>query len=589
MSKWVVAAKSADFKKIADRFDIDPVVARVMRNRDLIDMDEMESFLYGEDDALHDPYLLPDMDKATEIILEAIDKGQHIRIIGDYDVDGVTSTYILYKGIEGLGGRVDYAIPHRVTDGYGVNEQLIRQAHEDGVELIVTCDNGIAAVDAFEVAKELGLRCLITDHHEVPYDEAKGERTYIYPYAEAIVNPKRHDSRYPYANICGAMVAYKLILALARRRHIEESLLKGLMEMAGFGTVCDVMELRDENRAVVRMALKSMNNTANLGIKALRAVNSIDDKPVSSYHLGFILGPCINATGRLDSAALSLELLLSTSYEDAVVKATELKNLNDLRKDLTEKGVKEAYDIIEREHMEDDRVLVVYHPTLHESLAGIVAGRIRERYYRPTFVITEGEDSLKGSGRSIETYHMYEELCKVSELLDKFGGHKMAAGVSFSKDKLEEFRRMLNDNCTLTEDDLEEKVVIDVPMPVGYVTEKLVRDLDVLEPFGPGNTKPVFADKNLRLMKARTMGKSGDMAKFTVADARGLTYEMVLFRGLDGMKEYASAKYDEASWDKLFADGYRGDDGLIMDMIYYPGINEFRGMRSLQYVIQDYK
>lgn len=589
MSKWVVAAKSADFKKIADRFDIDPVVARVMRNRDLIDMDEMESFLYGEDDALHDPYLLPDMDKATEIILEAIDKGQHIRIIGDYDVDGVTSTYILYKGIEGLGGRVDYAIPHRVTDGYGVNEQLIRQAHEDGVELIVTCDNGIAAVDAFEVAKELGLRCLITDHHEVPYDEAGGERTYIYPYAEAIVNPKRHDSRYPYANICGAMVAYKLILALAGRRHIEESLLKGLMEMAGFGTVCDVMELRDENRAVVRMALKSMNNTANLGIKALRAVNSIDDKPVSSYHLGFILGPCINATGRLDSAALSLELLLSTSYEDAVVKATELKNLNDLRKDLTEKGVKEAYDIIEREHMEDDRVLVVYHPTLHESLAGIVAGRIRERYYRPTFVITEGEDSLKGSGRSIETYHMYEELCKVSELLDKFGGHKMAAGVSFSKDKLEEFRRMLNDNCTLTEDDLEEKVVIDVPMPVGYVTEKLVRDLDVLEPFGPGNTKPVFADKNLRLMKARTMGKSGDMAKFTVADARGLTYEMVLFRGLDGMKEYASAKYDEASWDKLFADGYRGDDGLIMDMIYYPGINEFRGMRSLQYVIQDYK
>lgn len=589
MSKWVVAAKSADFKKIADRFDIDPVVARVMRNRDLIDMDEMESFLYGEDDALHDPYLLPDMDKATEIILEAIDKGQHIRIIGDYDVDGVTSTYILYKGIEGLGGRVDYAIPHRVTDGYGVNEQLIRQAHEDGVELIVTCDNGIAAVDAFEVAKELGLRCLITDHHEVPYDEAGGERTYIYPYAEAIVNPKRHDSRYPYANICGAMVAYKLILALAGRRHIEESLLKGLMEMAGFGTVCDVMELRDENRAVVRMALKSMNNTANLGIKALRAVNSIDDKPVSSYHLGFILGPCINATGRLDSAALSLELLLSTSYEDAVVKATELKNLNDLRKDLTEKGVKEAYDIIEREHMEDDRVLVVYHPTLHESLAGIVAGRIRERYYRPTFVITEGEDSLKGSGRSIETYHMYEELCKVSELLDKFGGHKMAAGVSFSKDKLEEFRMMLNDNCTLTEDDLEEKVVIDVPMPVGYVTEKLVRDLDVLEPFGPGNTKPVFADKNLRLMKARTMGKSGDMAKFTVADARGLTYEMVLFRGLDGMKEYASAKYDEASWDKLFADGYRGDDGLIMDMIYYPGINEFRGMRSLQYVIQDYK
>lgn len=589
MSKWVVAAKSADFKKIADRFDIDPVVARVMRNRDLIDMDEMESFLYGEEDALHDPYLLPDMDKATEIILEAIDKGQHIRIIGDYDVDGVTSTYILYKGIEGLGGRVDYAIPHRVTDGYGVNEQLIRQAHEDGVELIVTCDNGIAAVDAFEVAKELGLRCLITDHHEVPYDEAGGERTYIYPYAEAIVNPKRHDSRYPYANICGAMVAYKLILALAGHRHIEEALLKGLMEMAGFGTVCDVMELRDENRAVVRMALKSMNNTANLGIKALRAVNSIDDKPVSSYHLGFILGPCINATGRLDSAALSLELLLSTSYEDAVVKATELKNLNDLRKDLTEKGVKEAYDIIEREHMEDDRVLVVYHPTLHESLAGIVAGRIRERYYRPTFVITEGEDSLKGSGRSIETYHMYEELCKVSELLDKFGGHKMAAGVSFSKDKLEEFRRMLNDNCTLTEDDLEEKVVIDVPMPVGYVTEKLVRDLDVLEPFGPGNTKPVFADKNLRLMKARTMGKSGDMAKFTVADVRGLTYEMLLFRGLDGMKEYASAKYDEASWDKLFADGYRGDDGLIMDMIYYPGINEFRGMRSLQYVIQDYK
>ena len=588
MAKWVMNAKKADFMALSERLGIDPVVVRVMRNRDLLTIEDMNQFLNGTEKDMHSPWLLNDMDKAVDIILEAVSLGKRIRIIGDYDVDGVTSTFILVKGIRAVGGHVDYSIPNRVTDGYGINESLITTAADDGIELIITCDNGIAAKDAFLIAKEKGITCVITDHHEVPYEEADGEINYIYPDVEAIINPKRHDSTYPFKGICGAMVAYKLICALNDKSPIQADILYELREMAGFGTVCDVMELKDENRIVVKLALQDMNYSHNIGIRALRKVCDLEKKDMSAFHLGFVLGPCINATGRLDSASLSLELLLTESFEDAVVKASELKRLNDIRKELTEKGVEEAFKVIEEKGIADNDVMVVYLPELHESLAGIVAGRVRERFYRPTIVITKTDEGLKGSGRSIESYNMHEELTKVAELFTKFGGHKMAAGLSLEESNLAALNSRLNENSKLSLDDLQEKIVIDVPMPMGYVTEKLISDLDVLEPFGTGNQKPVFATKNVCFVSFSPMGKNGDMGKFKVITEDNCRRELILFRGLKDFEDTLNSKYGADAWENLKS-GICPDSGYLMDVVYYPGINEFRGVKSIQYIMQNYK
>lgn len=584
MSKWVVTAKSADFNKIGEYFGIDPVVARLLRNRDLVTLEEIESFLKGKEEDCHSPYLLPDMEKAVSIIVGAIEEKQSIRIVGDYDVDGVTSTFILLKGLKAMGADVDYAIPNRVLDGYGVNENLIEQANNDKRNIIITCDNGIAAFDAFERAGELGIKCIITDHHEVKFEDNGISKEYIYPKAEAIVNPKRHDSKYPFKGICGAMVAYKLICALGDKLDLDGNVKAELREMAGLGTVCDVMELRDENRIIVRLALKSMENSSNIGIRALRKVCEIDKKPISSYHMGFIMGPCINATGRLDDATLSLKLLLSENMEEAVATATKLKGLNDLRKDLTEQGLKQALAAIEENRLYENRVIVVYLPEVHESLAGIIAGRIREKYYRPAFVLTNGEEGIKGSGRSIEAYHMYEELLKVSEVLTRYGGHKMAAGVSLEKEKLSDFIEGLNNNCKLSKDELTEKTVIDVPMPLSYVNERIVNDLSILEPFGQGNQKPVFADKDLRLLSVKPIGKTGDMAKLAVTKNGSDRYELLLFRGF---KEFEERLTENGVMD---ISGNSTDySNIILDIIYYPGINGYNGRKSLQFIVQDFK
>ena len=605
MANWVVSAKKADFGRIAEHFGIDPVIARVMRNRDLISIEEMGEFIGGSMDDMHDAGDLPDINKASEIILDAIKSGCHIRIIGDYDVDGVTSTFILYRGMSSLGANVDYAIPNRVTDGYGINENLIRQAKEDDVALIVTCDNGIAAADSISLARELGIDIVITDHHEVPYVEENDKKQYIYPDALAIVNPKRHDSIYPYKEICGAMVAYKLITYINARlktsdyilpggTYIKESTIDELTEMAGFGTVCDVMPLRDENRIVVKKSFELMANSNNVGIRALRRVCELEGKAVNYHQLGFVLGPCVNATGRLDDASLSMELLLSDNMDDAIVKATKLKQLNDYRKDLTEKGVKEAFGIIEKDGIADDKVFVIYLPSVHESLAGIIAGRIREKYYRPVLVLTDSEDCIKGSGRSIENYDMYAELNKVSDLFIKFGGHKMAAGVTLKKDNLGLFRKRLLNNCTLTDSDLIEKICIDVPMPVSYVTEKLIDDLERLEPFGTGNPKPVFADRNLKLLSVKQMGKNGDMARLIAQNSDRQRYELLMFRGFEAFKDSIISEYGEEYIMALLSGGYSDTNiaGLMpiyLDVIYYPGINEFRGKKSIQFIVSDYR
>ena len=588
----MVAAKKADFAGIGTQLDIDPVIVRIMRNRGMTEVAQMRAFLRKDETAVHDPGLLPDMAKAVDIILDKLSSQAKIRIIGDYDVDGVTSTTILYKGFRALGADISYAIPNRVTDGYGINEAMIEKAHEDGIDTIVTCDNGIAAVDAIRAAKGYGMTVVVTDHHEVPYTDNDGVRTYIYPEADALIDPKIQDCGYPYSGICGAMVAFKFMCALNKRilstdaqadggalpGPIPEELMEEMSELAALGTVCDVMELTDENRAIVSRALKTMKNSRNIGIRALRRVSGTGDKAVAVHELGFIIGPCINATGRLDSADLSVELLLAEDMDEALLKATELKNLNDLRKSYTEDGEKAALRMIEEEHMTDDKVMILYLPDLHESLAGIVAGRIKEDYYRPTIVFTDSEDGIKGSGRSIEGYNMYDELNKCRELYTRFGGHAMAAGLSMPKENLETFRAAVRENCSLTEDELTPKIVIDVPMPMGYVTENLIGQLTLLEPFGTGNPSPIFADKGLKILSLREMGKTGDMCKIRAEGASGGYFELIMFRGYERLKEEAT---------KLT--GSPDPTGLTMDAIYYPDINEYNGRRSIQYIIKDYR
>ena len=492
MAKWVVISKRADFEGIAQRFNIDKVIARILRNRDLVTDEEIDYFLNGTADDLHAPELMKDMEKASGILSEAVRNGKHIRIMGDYDVDGICSTYILLRGLRSIGAFVDTVIPHRIKDGYGINDDMIRTAKEEGVELILTCDNGISAYSQTELAKSMGIDVIVTDHHEVPYDEKDGVRTYLVPEALAVVDPKQEDCGYPFKSICGAFVAFKLISLMPCKN--KDELLDELLPFAALATVCDVMELTDENRILVREGLHMMSRTTNCGLRALINVSGLSDDEISTYHAGFVLGPCLNATGRLDSAGRALELFDSDSYEDAVLIANELKELNESRKKMTEDGAQKAYELIENSDMSNDRVLVVYLEDTHESLAGIIAGRIKEKYHKPCFVVTKSEEGLKGSGRSIEAYDMYEALTGVKQLFTKFGGHKMAAGISLSDiSKLDDMRRMLNQNCRLGDDDMQEKIKIDVPMPLSYVSEKLTESLEILSPFGTGNPRPVFA------------------------------------------------------------------------------------------------
>ena len=588
MSKWFLSAKKADFNEIARQFHIDPVVARIIRNRNLISEGEIKCYLHGTIEDMHTFSLLKDIDQAIEILIHKIREQKKIRIIGDYDVDGICSTYILYKGLSLCGAKVDTVIPHRMKDGYGINEQLIENAIQDEIDTIITCDNGIAAKEAFAYAKSSNITCIITDHHEVPYEEKEGNRVFILPEVDAVVDPKQPDCKYPYKNICGAFVAYKLIEGMFEKLSIDSSHKKELLELAGFATICDVMELLDENRILVKTALKYMSDSDNYGLKALIKVNNLDSKNLSSYHIGFILGPCLNATGRLDTAKIALELLQSKSFVEAIPRATHLKELNDSRKEMTQQGIEQAIALIEKNHLQNDKVLVVFLPDLHESLAGIIAGRIRERYGKPTFVLTKGEEDLKGSARSIESYNIYEEMTKCKELFTKYGGHKLAAGLSLKEENLIPFKEKINDLCTLTSEDYEQKTVIDVPMPFSYVNLDLIQQLSVLEPFGPGNEKPVFAQKSLIFLSGSIMGKNRDMARFQVKDEQGENYTLLLFRGLDHFIEYVSEKYGEKVCDSLFQ-GNHASDEITLDVIYYPSINEYRGKIDLQFIMQDYR
>ncbi len=593
MSKWMVTAKRADFNTIANRFGISPVLARLIRNRDVIEEEDIRKFLFGDQEDLYDPLLLCDMERAVGIILEKIEQEKQIRIIGDYDIDGICSTYILYKGLSYCGAKVDTAIPHRIKDGYGLNENLIEEAKEAGMDTVVTCDNGIAAYSQIAYANELGMTVVVTDHHEVPYEDTEAGRVYKLPPAAAVVDPKREDCGYPFSEICGAVVAYKLVLALIAEKQgiswkevLRSELGQELLELAAFATIGDVMELKDENRIIVKCGLSLMSNTRNTGLKALIDVTGVDAGHIKPYTVGFVLGPCLNATGRLDTAVHALELFKTSDKALAAKLAGDLKSMNDSRKELTLEGVEEAIKQLETKGLIHDKVLVVYLPDVHESLAGIIAGRIREKYGKPTFVLTDAEEGAKGSGRSIEAFHMYEEMTKCKELFTKYGGHKLAAGLSLRKEDIDTFRETINRNANLTDEDFEEKVLIDVAMPMSYADTAFVRELDRLEPFGNGNPKPQFAQKNVRFLKGRLLGQNKNVGKYTVADENNKVYEMIYFGNMESFHEYLETKYTSAQVAALY-DGK--NTGISLSVVYYPEINEFRGNVTVQMVMKYYQ
>lgn len=572
MEKWVVMRKGAPFQEIAEKFQIHPIIARLIRNRDIVGDDNIQSYLNGTIMDLYDGMLMQDMNKAVDILIEKLQEKKRIRIIGDYDIDGINATYILMEGLRALGGEVDVDIPNRMKDGYGLNKALIDRAFEQDIDTIITCDNGIAASEEIAYGKHLGMTIIVTDHHEVPYEEVSGEKRYILPPADAVVDPKRSDCAYPFKELCGAAVAYKVVETLFEVLGEDIEDVDYLMENVAIATVGDVMDLVGENRIFVKQGLDMLKRTQNLGLKALMECTKVDVERLSAYHIGFVIGPCLNASGRLDTAKRALELLRARNKKDADILAGDLKALNDSRKDMTELAVEEAVAQVEETDLKYDKVLVIYLPECHESLAGIVAGRVKERYYKPTLILTKGEEGIKGSGRSIDTYHMYEELNKCKHLLTRFGGHKLAAGVSLEERDLNAFREFLNRNSSLTEEDMIPKVSIDMQLPISYIDEDLVTQLELLEPFGKGNQKPVFVEKNLEIINTRILGKNQNVLKMQVRDITGQIMDALYFGNVSAFLAYFEQKQDAKA-----------------AFTYYPTVNEYQGKKSLQIVIQNYR
>lgn len=586
MENWVLLRKGADFQHISEKFHISPRVASLIRNRDVIGDDAIEKYLNGTIADLYDGMLMKDMDKAVAVLGEKIKENAKIRIIGDYDIDGIQSTYILLEGFRMLGADVDSDIPDRMKDGYGLNRNLIDRALEADVDTIITCDNGIAAAEEIAYAKSMGMTIVVTDHHEVPYTEIGAGRRYILPEADAVVDPKQEDCTYPFKGLCGAAVAYKLVEALMEAMGKDAEDADYLMENVAIATIGDVMDLVDENRIFVKQGLDMLKRTENLGLKALMGCTGVNVDKLSPYHIGFVIGPCMNASGRLDTAKRALELLEAKKVAEADLLAGDLKALNDSRKDMTAQAVEEAFIQVENSELKDADVLVVYLPECHESLAGIVAGRIREKYYRPVFVLTKGAEGLKGSGRSIETWHMYEGLNRVKHLLSKFGGHKMAAGLSMPEENLEQFRKEINEKSGITPEDLNEKIAIDMQLPFEYVNEKFIGELAVLEPFGKGNARPVFAERQVQVESARILGKNKNVLKLQVKDLHGTRMDAMYFGDVNTFVEYVREKFGDIACECLL---HGHGHGIVMAFTYYPDINEYQGVRTPQIVIQNYK
>ncbi len=581
--KWVVLAKSADFNGIGKTYGVDPVIARIVRNREVIDPEELEAYFHPTIHCLHDPALLKGAKEAAELLQRKIREQKKIRIIGDYDIDGIFATYILYHGLTACGAVADYALPHRINDGYGLSEKLIREACEAGCDTILTCDNGIAAASEIAYAKSLGMTVIVTDHHEVPLRWEGETSTVVLPEADVVVDPKQPGCTYPFKGICGAVVAWKVLQLLLRELGRVDDW-KQYLACAAFATVGDVMELRGENRTITALGLEQLRHTENIGLQALIRQNSLEQEEVRAYHIGYVIGPCMNASGRLDTAERALKLLLESSPERASLLAQELVALNASRKDLTAKGFEAAVELVESQQLWQKQVLVVYLPECHESLAGIIAGRLRERYYRPTFVLTKGEDCIKGSGRSIPGYHMYGKLSRAGDLLLKFGGHAMAAGLSIAEEHVGRFAEILNEDAGLSETDLIEKICIDVPMPLSYISETLVEQLSVLEPCGNGNEKPIFADRELIAKRAFYIGKERNMLKLQLVCGNG-TMDALYFGEAEEFLDYYRGKYGADQVDALMCGR---PQQMRFSFVYYPQINRYQGRSSLQIVISHF-
>ncbi len=586
MQQWLVINKKADFKAIGEKYKIDQVTARIIRNREVIEDEDIRRYLYGDMQDLYDPHLLKDGDKLVDILMKKIQEQKFIRIIGDYDIDGVMATYVLKTALDRCGANVSIQIPDRIHDGYGLNRKLIQKAYEDGVDTILTCDNGIAAMDEIAYAKELGLTVLVTDHHEIPYDEVDGVRVYKESKADAIVNPHQIQCNYPYKYLCGAAVAWKVICLLYERFDFPSEMTEELLENVAFATVGDIMPLTDENRILVKAGIKQIRKTKNIGMKALIAQCGLEAGQIDAFHFGFVLGPCINASGRLDTAKRALELFFQTNPANAMQIANELVVLNEERKEMTKEGVELAVRFYEENHCENDDVLVIYLPEVHESIAGIIAGRIREKYYKPVFVLTKGEEGVKGSGRSTEEYSMYEEMCKVKELFAKFGGHPMAAGVSMPEENINLFRERINACSPLKEADKIAKIRIDVPMPIDYVTKDLVHEFAILAPFGKDNTKPVFADKGIRVKRMSIIGKNKNVLRLTLVTMMEKLVTGIYFGDIEQMLSYLEQKYGKDEVEAAFMGKM---NQIQLSIIYFPKINEYRGEEDLQFEIQYYQ
>lgn len=586
MEKWIEIRKGGNFMEMAKKYGIDPLIARIIRNRDIIDEKEITEYLYGGKEALHNPHLLKDVDKAAEIIAEGIAGKKAMRIIGDYDIDGVNAAYILLEGIRRCGGNVDAAIPDRMKDGYGINEHLIEQALSAGKELLITCDNGIAAINEINFAKEKGMTVVVTDHHEIPYRNTEQGKEFLRSNADAIVNPKQNDCLYPCKGICGAVVAWKLVQVLYERMDIPVVEADIFIENAGFATVGDVMDLTGENRILVKLGLKALEHTKNPGMKALIAKNKLSDKPLSAYHIGFVLGPCINASGRLDTAKRSLELLLERDEVKASALAGELVELNESRKYMTQQETQKALEQIGKEGREKDKVLVVYLPECHESLAGIIAGRIREAYQRPVFVLTRGEEGVKGSGRSIEAYSMFDKMTEVAELFTKYGGHPMAAGLSMREEDIDKLREQLNQKAELSEEDMAEVVRLDAVLPMSYFTVDTIRQLSVLEPCGKSNTRPVFADRNIRITRANIVGVNRNVLKLHLLDSKGNPVAGVYFGEVEKFLTFLSKKFGSEEVDAAM---HGRENSIQFAAVYEPAVDTYSGRESVQAIIRRFR
>lgn len=585
--RWFIKNKKLDYKKMSQRYGITELMCKLIVNRDITDDEIIKSYINPSLENLHDPRTMKDVEKAANILKDKIKNNEKIRIVGDYDVDGVISVYILYSALKICNADVDYEIPDRIKDGYGINTNILKLAKEDNIDTILTCDNGIAAIDAIKYAKDMGMTVIVTDHHDIPFvEDEDGNRTFISSEADAIINPKQSECGYKFKQLCGAGVAFKLMQVLYEELGISKEELYKFIEYLAIATVCDVVDLIDENRIFVKHGLEKINKTTNLGLNALREECEISDKTITVYHLGFIIGPCINASGRLDSAKKGLKLLLSENEKEATLLAKELVKLNEERKDMTMKGVEDAIEIVQSSGIINDKVFVIYLPHIHESLAGIIAGRIREKYNVPVMVLTKGEHGAKGSGRSIEEYDMFEELVKCKDLLDKFGGHPMAAGFSLPEDKIDEFRRRLNENTTLSDEDLLKKITIDTVLPLDSIDYEIIEDIGKLEPFGKANSKPLFGEKNVNIIKASVLGKNKNVLKLRMKTNHGRTMDAIYFGDIDEFENHIADKYSDEELQKLYDGAY---NDVRLDMVFYPGINEYNGNVSIQIILQNYR